>query len=343
MIRAPELTQRGRRAALAAAVAIAALAGGGVRASAAPAHAAASFAARAHGARPIRAAADLSALFWAPDARCRQRDDLRRRQCEGVREAETARIRTTTYKVAGDARAITAGDFDTRRGIVPVELHACVACAAPISFGGGPAYVVGGRPSRAGRSGVRGRVLATARRKFGSAKAAAAWKAQVLPRLRVDLLMRVPARPAWKRGRARGFSVVVVGYRVYDPCDGSILMSSPPAQPLAADKHACGASPPAAAAAPGSKLPAQLTTDDITTALAPIRATVAACHKRYGGSGAAVFRITIAGDGHVSAVRAGGEFAGTPVAACIAKAVRQVRFPKTRAARTAVSYPVLLR
>lgn len=321
-----------------AVVVAAALAVAEVGAVAAPSAAAGSFEAVVRSARPIRSLADLAALFWSRDAECKQKNDLRRRQCKGVRAARAARVQASTYKVEGDADAVTAGAFNARRGTLPIALHACLACAKPVSYGGTPVYVVGGKTARV-RGGVTGKVLARLRRKFASQGAAAAWKANVLPRLRVDLVVRVPAHPSWRRGGKRGFSVKVVGYRVYDPCDGSILFASPKAQPLAKDTKACGpAGPPPA---PGSQLPAELTPDDISSALAPARAQVAACHKRYGGSGTAMFRIAIAGDGHVTAAKARGGIAGTPLAACIAKAVKKIAFPKAKRA-TRVTYPFVL-
>jgi hypothetical protein len=314
------------------------------------------FEALAQGAVEVHSKAALAAILWPHVGSCDRIDnDLQRRQCEGVRRARGAQAAGVTYMVKGDAKALEIGDWDADKKSVSLSVRACVACVAPLSFEGGVRFVVGGRgaPQAAGGA-VRGPELYSSARVFKSAADAARWKEDVVPRLRTELLVRVPARPpAWKAGEAEGYTVEIVGFRVYDRCDGAIVSASHAAQPASPDREACSgdvepdeevvATPTAPAKPATPRLPARLGTSDINRALAPARAAAQNCFQTFGVPGNASFRITITNEGEVVELSQSGDFTDTPTGACLDKAVRATTFPASRAPRTTFDFPFMLR
>jgi hypothetical protein len=71
--------------------------------------------------------------------------------------------------------------------------------------------------------------------------------------------------------------------------------------------------------------------------LESVRSSVQAC--AAGRSGVADLDITIAHTGIVMHVLVGGDFAGTTEGSCIARAVRQARFPQFKQERFRLLYP----
>ena len=67
------------------------------------------------------------------------------------------------------------------------------------------------------------------------------------------------------------------------------------------------------------------------------------CFEAYGVPGSARFRISFSGDGDVIGLRQKGDFVDTPTGKCIAKAVKAVKFAKSRRSQTTVDYPFILR
>jgi len=78
--------------------------------------------------------------------------------------------------------------------------------------------------------------------------------------------------------------------------------------------------------------------DDVLSAMKGVTARVQACGN--GQSGIAMSKIGVAGPtGRVTSVDVSGQFAGTPVAACIVKEVSKAKFPKFSQSSFSFSYP----
>jgi hypothetical protein len=83
------------------------------------------------------------------------------------------------------------------------------------------------------------------------------------------------------------------------------------------------------AAAPKKEQPTSappLSPADISTAMAQVKVKGNACAQRFGRSGTAELKITVARDGRVTEVQLGGKLAATPVAGCIEQAVKTASF-----------------
>jgi predicted Zn finger-like uncharacterized protein len=98
-------------------------------------------------------------------------------------------------------------------------------------------------------------------------------------------------------------------------------------------------SKPAAAAKPvGETRPPTPSRDDVLTALKSVAPKVSACGG--GQSGLATAKISVAGStGRVTGVDVSGQFAGTPVASCVAKEVGKAKFPRFATPTFAVTFP----
>jgi hypothetical protein len=82
---------------------------------------------------------------------------------------------------------------------------------------------------------------------------------------------------------------------------------------------------PAAKKEPTTSAP-PLSPSDISTAMAQVKVRGNACAQRFGRSGTAELKITVAKDGKVTDVKLGGKLVGTPVAGCIEQAVKSAAF-----------------
>lgn len=103
-----------------------------------------------------------------------------------------------------------------------------------------------------------------------------------------------------------------------------------PAKPAAAA--------PKPAAAPAADLPAMPAKDDVLSAMKGVQPRVQSCGN--GQSGVAMAKITVAGaTGRVTNVDVSGQFAGTPVAACVTKEVSKAKFPKFSQSSFSIAYP----
>ncbi len=92
------------------------------------------------------------------------------------------------------------------------------------------------------------------------------------------------------------------------------------------------------AASANSNLPDTPARDEVARALRSVTGPVAACGN--GQHGVANTTITVAGSsGRVSSAQVTGQFAGTPVGSCVARAVRGAQFPRFRRASFQVSFP----
>ena len=89
-----------------------------------------------------------------------------------------------------------------------------------------------------------------------------------------------------------------------------------------------------------AELPDTPSRDDVLSALAPIRAAVAAC--AHGQRGVAQLDITVANTGAVTHAIVGGDFSGTAEGSCIARTARSAQFVPFKKPRFRVIYPFSL-
>ena len=304
------------------------------------AHADDSFEARAGAAQPVNR---LDGVVWALTARCDRGDDTERRQCRLVRDARASELAGTTLLVEADPGAFAAGAWDAQKKSVPLRLDGCIRCGG-VDVDGKPWFLVAaGKGPHGDGSKVSADVLYTTARVFTDANAAAAWT-RTLAHARVDLVVKVPAKPRWSAAGKDGLALDVVAYRVIAPCDGSVVLASPPSGPVAAEPGLCPkAAPtkpvvaPAAAGVPEALSPAM-----IEAAMQPVMTAAQTCYVMYGVRGRANLQITVAADGAITGYQQTGAFAGTPTGACLDKAAKAVKFPRTQKPSTTFTYPIPL-
>jgi hypothetical protein len=307
-------------------------------------------------ATPVWRGRSVAALFWSLGNPCdKLPDDLARRQCEGVRDGRREQVTASTFIIEAAPDALRVGEFDAKKRVVPVDVLGCIACSQTMD---GERHLIGGKGDVKVEGGaVRGPLLASFTVPATSAEAAAKWRDDVVPRLKVSLLFKISA-PAqvWNDGNTKGYRVDVVGYRVADPCDGKVLTAQPAAGGLRPDKKFCKGGPVVADDGPkdpkkppvddGPKepeIPAVLGPSDIRTALEPARAAAAKCFEAYGVPGMANMRITFTDEGAVVQVEQKGDFVDTPTGNCIEKAIKAVQFPRSKKKKTSIDYPFILR
>jgi hypothetical protein len=289
----------------------------------------------------------LDRMVWALTASCDQGDDLDRRQCRILREGAVERMRGATVLVDVAPGAFEVGAWDAAKKSTALTLRGCVSCTG-VEVDGKKWYVVSNKqaPKISGDKLQAATIHETAQT-FADDAAAREWQASVVPRLRTQMLVKVPDKKAiWNRDGAHGLAIEIIGYRVYDACDGSIVVSSPESGSVAADKKACGAAVAKVdpdAGKPKEVIHAELSKAQILAALKPAVAEAKACFEAHGIAGDAKLKITIGGNGSVLAAEQSGDFVGTPTGGCIDTAIKKATFPKSKKARVTISYPVSLR
>ncbi len=295
----------------------------------------------AQGAAPL---ANIDSLVWAMTATCTSGDDLAQRQCRLVRDAVVTEL-TSRPLLVDVAEAFTVGAWDVNKKSAPMSLRGCLSCDG-IEVDGTRWYVTGsldgkyGSGPKIGKDGASGGVLHETARTFRDDAAAVEWQTAVGPRLRTQLLVSVPGSPTWENNGKSGITVKILGYRVYDACDGTITSSLPAASAGPKDKAACA--PTAAATASTEVLPASLTAPVISAAMAPAKTAAMACYDDYGVAGEAQLKLGITGEGSVFSVEQKGDFVGTPTGACVDAAVRKLTFPRTSKAKAWITYPIVI-
>lgn len=311
----------------------------------------------ASGAVEVRSPEAFAAILWSFNADCtKSASDMERRQCEGIKAARRAQVEGNTYLVDGDAKAFVVGDYDKKTKSVELKLLACVACVTALDVDGARHYVVGakGKTEVAGGS-VAGPQIHVTSKAFKTAALANKWKNNSVPRLRTQFLVKIPAKAnTWKQGSVGGYKVDVIGFRVYDPCDGKVVCASPQSDKGVVDKSSCGddvvsdipeddPEPRVDDKPKGPVIPNRLSTDQIKAALAPATLAAEKCFEAYGVAGKAWFKITFSSEGALMSAEQSGDFKGTPTGDCIQKAVDVVTFPESKKKKTTVKYPFNLR
>lgn len=304
---------------------------------------------------PVNGPEALAALFWAATVDCsKTEDDLLRRQCEGVKAARADVVAGQTYIMDAEPGAFFADDWDETKKGLPIGLRGCLACNAAVDVGGERRYVTTRGNSIVAGGALKGPEVHKAVRSFKDKKAADRWKDVVVPRIRTQIVFKVPARTEmWTNDGGRGFAVEMLAFRVYDPCDGAMICADPPSAQEAADKAACkgglasGTDIEEVEVKPIKKeppLPEALTTYQIKQNMQATAAPqVNACFATYGVPGRADLQVEIGNDGKVKEVQLTGDFEETPTGDCIIKAVKDTEFPKFKRSSMTVPYLFILR
>lgn len=290
----------------------------------------------------------LPALFWAQSASCdRLGDDMLRRQCRGIRLVRGVAASAKTFLVRADATALEAGAWDAARAAVPLALRGCLACKEPIEVAGERRYVVTRGGVAVDASGVAAAPVYRGLRRVDDEPAAAEVKAHIVPRLRAELIVRPTPKPeTWTQAGRSGYFVELVGYRLYDPCDGSVLAASPMSVSAEVDGSTCEGERPTTRtpmSRESTEPPFQLSVDDVRRVLKDVNPAVYKCYDSYGVPGRADVYLDVKGDGTIRTVEVRGELADTPTGKCVAAAVKQARFPPFKRDSMQIHYPYLLR
>jgi hypothetical protein len=275
----------------------------------------------------------LADLLWSSAQACDGRpDDLTRRQCRALRAARLTAAAADTYTIAVDDGAVWVGAPDAH-GVVSYGLRGCLACAHAL----GEIAVVTHGSVRLDGDAILGPDLWT-----GQAQAVDLAR---LKRLQAQVTFRIPrdGAAAWTQGGRRGYYVEPVGYRLWDPCDGTIVAADPAAGPKErGEVSACGGGPDGTAGP--TPLPEQPTSEEVKAAMDEAGKEAAACFDRYGVPGTADLWLEVAGqDGAVKNAEVHGELADTPTAKCVQAAAMKAKFPRFQRATMQIHYPFILR
>ncbi|HVV88661.1 MAG TPA: hypothetical protein VHE35_36705 [Kofleriaceae bacterium] len=284
--------------------------------------------------------ADLLGLAWATSAPCTDGDDAEQRLCRAVRDRRLATVRAGTYLIDGDSGALAVSEWTPADKLVTISVAGCMACVDPP----GDLYVVSSAAAPTFQGAVAsGANVYTTSITLADAVTAKRFRARV-PALRTQFVVRVPgaAGGLWTINDKRGLALDVLAARVYDPCDGSIIVSTVPSGNAPADASTCPAQVETTHTErhPDQDLPESLTSKEIRTALAPVVQAAGDCYDAYGVMGKAKLTYTVAGDGSVTAYEQQGDFVDTPTGTCIDKAARAVTFPRTKKRSFTFSFPV---
>ncbi len=322
------------------------------------------FTALAVGADPMNR---LDGLVWALQAKCETGDAVDQRQCRKVRDSRQRSLAGQLLLVEGEAGAFSTGGWDFKTRSVAWQLVGCIRCDG-LEIEGVRYQIFAGAPRVTMPAAVLAPVVplvAPKRRKpptvpappvavieptsveppligasarvFRDEASAQRWS-QKVANARVQFLVRVPEPANWQYGSKQGLALELVSYRAWNPCDGAVLMAADTVTKGPIDETACKADlAPEVVAAPTARPLAEISRVMSTAVIAAQQ-----CRRPPIQSGTAKLRITIDGDGTVSALRQTGDFVGSPLADCIDKAVRALRFPPGRLP-TSFSYPIALR
>ena len=287
----------------------------------------------------------VESLVWALTSPCDAGDDVQQRQCRRVRDARAKELATGTWIVDADADSFDVGPWNAQKKSVPITLDACVRCAG-VEVDGKTWFVTGVAPGASphfegGR--LRPGALLDNGRTFADDKVAEMWT-RAVAKVRVELVVKLAAKPRWSESGKTGIALDVLAYRVYTPCDGNIIASSPPSSPVEADKKACpaaGEQQSIAEAEAGPRVD-QLTAPLIDEAMKPVVDAAWKCYDQFAVTGKAKLKITVTADGGVLKYEQQGDFSDTPTGACIDKAIAKVKFPRSKKIKTTVLFPITL-
>jgi hypothetical protein len=291
------------------------------------AHADDTFESRAAQAKPVRHVDDI---VWAFTAPCDKGDDTQQRQCKALRDRRVAELTGATLLVEADPDALDLGAWDAAKKSVTVTLSGCIRCKG-VTTDGKKLYVTGGAPKVEDKA-VHAPALYDTARQFQTGEVANAWLKAVAQH-RVELLVKIPAKPRWTQSGLEGVQLDVEGYRVTTPCNGTVVIANPQAANTPPDKAACAA---------GGAAVLALTPELVAEAMQAPLSVIKVCAKKERASGKAKLELTIADDGSLAAYEQTGDFVGTPTGKCIDAAMKGVTFPRSAKPKTKIGFPLTL-
>lgn len=306
-----------------------------------PSASADSFDTLADAAEPVHTAANMAALFWSQQTRCDDNNDMARRQCKGVKQARRTWVAAQTYLLdVGPALEVS---LNTDALSAEISLRSCLACEELGDL------IVGKGTRRVEGNAIKAPIVASLTKIFEDLASAEHWNKHIASRLRAQFLVRLPrSLSKFTVADRPGYTVEVVGYRLYDPCTGEVLAAAPESAQGPVNASACEAEPelPKPEAPPAPKLPDhpdRLNTSQIKRAMSKVGADARRCFDAYGIEGMATFELVIAANGTLRKSKQSGDFEGTPTGTCLDAAMELARFPKSKKKSTPITFPIMLR
>lgn len=323
----------------------------------APAAPAASFEELLRGAVPVK---NMAVLVEPLYARCDDKDDLDRRQCEGAKGYLLDYLRGHTFVAESDTAPDTS-PYDATAKQVDMEVSGCLVCKEPPVVAGEPRYITARPPQRIDNGRVVVAPVESHEIPLADRVKADRFVERVVPRLRVQHIFRfgtpygdaaAPAKagtaPAAGAPAARGVQFVSIAHRVYDRCTGAIAAATPPSTSKikVTPDRSCprGESEDLSAAemkraAEIAALPERLMPREIDGALAPLQANVHECYVEFGEpSGTAKVQLTIGNEGKLTSVSLPAPFDKADIGVCIRSQLKTAAFPKFRGEPMRVDY-----
>ncbi|MEO7095195.1 MAG: hypothetical protein ABI175_18185 [Polyangiales bacterium] len=291
------------------------------------AHADDTFEAKATGARSVIHVDDI---VWSLTATCDKGDDVQNRQCRSLRDQRAKDLAGQTLLVQADGFALDLGAWDSARKSVGVTLTSCIRCEG-LGVDGKTWFITGGAP-KVENGKVRGAPLYDTARQFATPETAAAWL-KAVKNHKVELVVKIPAKPRWNAGGKDGIQLDVLAYRVITPCNGTVVIANPSSQNAAPDKAACAA---------GGAAVLALTPEMIEEGMQAPMSLIRSCAKSYRGTGKGKLDLTIADDGTIAAIEQTGDFVGSKTGECIDRSMKGVTFPRSAKPKTKIAYPFVL-
>ena len=284
----------------------------------------------------------IEGLVWALTAPCEAGDDTQQRQCRRVRDTRAAQLASATLLLDADKDAFDVGAWSAQKKSVPITLSACIRCAG-VEIDGKTYYVVTDKdltsPKYEGNK-FKTAPMADTSKQFPDENAAKAF-ARSVSNARVQLLVKLPAKPRTVIDGKQVIALDLIGYRVFAPCDGSIVLANPKSGPVEADKKQCAAVAPLPTPTAAPKYD-QLTPALISEGMKPVVTGANECFQKFAVAGKAKLKITIGGDGSVMKYEQQGDFVNTPTGQCSDAAMTKAAFPTSKKAKTTISFPITL-
>jgi hypothetical protein len=313
-----------------------------------------SFEARARGA--VRAP-DLDTLL-APFVESCGGDmrELDRARCRSTTAFLRQRLPQQTFVItSADPAAIDVSGYDAAVKGYHVVLAGCIACTDPLPIGPQhePRFVTLNAPDKGAATLAAGVTISKSTVGFDDFQAAKKWADTERPFLKAEFLFQPQASGAdYTVGMAPGIALKLVGARIYNRCNGEILVSKPPSVGFA-DRPgpgkvdaACAAGAKAALAdeAPRDDVrPERLSKASINQVMESIRPRLYGCFEKFKVPGALVLNYVVGGNGTVQSVQVGATFAGTPTGSCALEIAKDAKFPAFKHEREQFNYLFFLR
>lgn len=326
----------------------------GLARAAAEASTADSFEARARGA--IRAP-DLDTLLAPFVESCgAEMRELDRARCRSTTAFLRQHLPEQTFVVTStDPAAVEVSAYDGAVKGYHLVLAGCIACSDPIPIGPQhqPRFVTLNAPEKGATSVAAGVTVSKSTVAFDDFEAAKKWAETERPFLKAEFLFQPQASGAdYTVGMAPGIALKLVGARVYNRCNGEILVSKPPSTGFA-DRPAPGKMDAACTAGAKAALaeeaphddvrPEQLSKASINQVMESLRPRLYGCFEKFHVPGALVLNYVVGGNGTVQSVQVGSTFAGTPTGACALEIAKEAKFPVFKRERQQFNYLFFLR